>query len=208
MVPLYFIADARPNTHPDSLLRNMAEALEGGARLIQYRDKINTRRTMYENAKKMREMTLEHHALFLINDQVDLALAVGADGVHLGQSDLPLRVGRSLLGKSAVIGISTHTLSEAIQAEKDGADYIGLGPIFKTSTKTDAKAPVGIDAITTVKRAIHIPLYAIGGIQFSDLPKIFAAGADGIAAISAFDGDVRSHVQAWIMAIQIQQQKK
>jgi thiamine-phosphate diphosphorylase len=105
------------------------------------------------------------------------------------------------LGKQAIIGISTHTLSEAIQAERDGADYIGFGPIFSTDTKTDAKTPVGIPAITEIAKAVRIPLYAIGGIGLPDLLQIFSAGATGVAAISAFTGDVQPNLRSWLKAI-------
>jgi len=201
MFPLYFISDSRSVLQGGSLIKNISDALDGGARLIQYRDKNSTRREMYDNAKRLREITVQRGATLMINDQIDLALAVGADGVHLGQNDLPLWVARKVLGKSALIGISTHSLSEAIQAETDGADYIGLGPIFATDTKADAAAPLGIAAMTAVKKAVQIPLYAIGGIQLTHLPQIFSAGADGVAAISAFAGDVQSHVQAWLKVI-------
>jgi len=158
---------------------------------------------MYENAKALRAMTLGR-ATFLINDQIDLALAVNADGVHLGQDDFPLWVARSVLKKDALIGVSTHTLSEAIDAEKEGADYIGFGPIFATDTKADAKAPVGVAAIKQVKEAVRIPLYAIGGIQLTDLPHIFSAGADGVAAISAFSSDTPSNVRRWLQSLPVE----
>jgi len=200
MFPLCFITDTR-NCSSDLLIKTVADAVDAGARLIQYRDKNSTRRAMYENANALRAITLNGGATFLVNDQIDLALAVGADGVHLGQDDLPAWVARSILGKQAIIGISTHTLSEAIQAERDGADYIGFGPIFSTDTKTDAKTPVGIPAITEIAKAVRIPLYAIGGIGLPDLLQIFSAGATGVAAISAFTGDVQPNLRSWLKAI-------
>jgi thiamine-phosphate diphosphorylase len=206
MFPLYVITDPllsaadripHPPTEGDLrklLLETVQQALDGGARLIQYRDKTSARREMYETAKQLRKLTAEYGAILIINDQIDLALAVKADGVHLGQDDLPLWIARKMLGNEAIVGISTHTLEEAMHAESEGADYIGFGPIFQTQTKGDARAPVGIKAISEVKQKIHIPLYAIGGIRRSDLSDLVTAGADGVAVISALAGDVRVNV--------------
>lgn len=211
MFPLYFITDPffstvkdnklPPATQPDphkSLLNAVRQAIEGGARLIQYRDKTGGRREMYETAKQLRKMTAEHGAVLIINDQIDLALAVKADGVHLGQEDLPLWIARKMLGNEAIVGISTHTLEEAMHAESEGADYIGFGPIFQTQTKANARAPVGIGAITQVKQKVRIPIYAIGGIQRSHLSDLITAGTDGVAVISALAGDVRANVAEWL----------
>jgi len=206
MFPLYFITDpllsaagGGKQQHPQkSLLETVSRAIEGGARLIQYRDKKGSRREMYETARQLRKMTAEKGAVLIINDQIDLALSVRADGVHLGQDDLPLWIARKILGNEAIVGISTHTLEEAIHAEAEGADYIGFGPIFQTTTKGDAKAPVGIAAITKVKQKVRIPMYAIGGIQRVHLPDLITAGADGVAVISALTGDVRANVAEWL----------
>lgn len=195
MFPFYFITD------PIFKIESVIQAIAGGTRLIQYRDKVNTRRVMYENAKHLRKITAESGAIFIINDQADLALAVGADGVHIGQDDLPIGVARKILGTKAIIGISTHTLEEAIAAELEGADYIGFGPIFKTKTKSDAQPPTGISAIGKITQKVKIPLVAIGGIKQTDLPAIFAAGAESVVAISAVSGDIESNVREWIQAI-------
>jgi thiamine-phosphate pyrophosphorylase len=173
--------------------------MAGGVRLVQYRDKYASRRDLYETARRLREITAQRGVTLIINDHVDVALAVGADGVHLGQEDLPVWVARKLLGDTRIVGVSTHCLEQAVRAEQDGADYIGFGPIFETHTKQTG-APLGIGAIAEVKHQVGLPLYAIGGIQRSHLPAIRAAGADGVAAISAFSGDIRNHVQAWIAA--------
>lgn len=153
---------------------------------------------MYETAKRLRRMTAEQGAVLIINDQIDLALAVKADGVHLGQDDLPLWIARKMLGNEAIVGISTHTLEEAMRAESEGADYIGFGPIFQTQTKEDARSAVGINAMAEVKRKVRIPIYAIGGIQRSRLSEVITAGADGVAVISALAGDVRANVAEWL----------
>ena len=199
MCPLYFIADPGVLFPTMSLIEIVTQAMDGGARLIQYRDKKNTRRVIYENALRLRELTGLRGVTFLVNDQVDIALSIGADGAHLGQQDLPLGAARKVLGDKAIIGLSTHTLPEAICAEQDGADYIGWGPLFPTSTKADARRPLGIESIAQVKQAVRIPVYVIGGIQKAHLPIIRAAGADGVAAISALLlGDVKSNVQSWL----------
>jgi thiamine-phosphate diphosphorylase len=211
MFPLYFITDPLLFVTNDSqhhpavqgdpqklLLEAVRQAIEGGARLIQYRDKKSARGMMYDTAKQLRKMTAEHGAMLIINDQIDLALAVKADGVHLGQDDLPLWIARKILGNEAIVGISTHTLDEAVHAESEGADYIGFGPIFQTQTKEDARAPVGIKAISELKQRVRIPIYAIGGIQRSHLSDLITAGVDGVAVISALAGDVRSNVAEWL----------
>lgn len=206
MFPLYFITDPLLSTarggkqHPPqkSLLDAVWQAIDGGARFIQYRDKKSSRRQMYETARQLRKMTVERGAVLIINDQIDLALSVGADGVHLGQDDLPLWIARKILGNEAIVGISTHTLEEAIHAESEGADYIGFGPIFRTRTKGDARAPVGLKAMTQVKQKVCIPIYAVGGIQRVHLPDLITAGADGVAVISALAGDVRANVAEWL----------
>jgi thiamine-phosphate diphosphorylase len=131
-----------------------------------------------------------------VNDRVDIALAVGADGVHLGQEDLPIEIARKLLGRKKVIGLTVHSLAEARQALAAGADYLGVGPIFATLTKPDAGPPAGIQLIRQIKRAVKIPLVAIGGINLANAPEVIRAGADGLCAISAVVSgeDVRTEV--------------
>ncbi len=201
MSPFYFIADPIVLSGETSLLKTVTEVIDGGARLIQYRDKNSTRKTLYENAKRLRTLTKERGTALIINDHIDIALAVEADGVHLGQSDLPLWAAHKILGRTRLIGISTHTLAEAIAAEQEGANYIGFGPIFATKTKADAQTPVGVEAITQIKKMVQIPLYAIGGITYERLPSILTAGADGVATISAVLGDVHANVKQWIKAL-------
>ncbi|MBI3598138.1 MAG: thiamine phosphate synthase [Nitrospirae bacterium] len=205
MFPFYFITD--PIFEEGFPLKAVTQAIAGGARLIQYRDKVNTRSVMYENAKRLREITAQAGATLIINDQIDLALAVGADGVHLGQNDLPISAARKISGKKArggrplIVGISTHTFDEAISAEIEGADYIGFGPIFKTKTKADLRLPTGISPIVQIKQKVKIPLVAIGGITQKDLLAIFDAGANGVAAISAVADDIESNVREWMKTI-------
>lgn len=180
------------------LLDAVDKAIEGGARLVQYREKTATRREMYETAKKLRDLTSGRDVTLIINDEIDLALAVRADGVHLGQDDFPIHIARKVLGDEVIIGISTHNLSQAIRAESAGADYVGFGPIFNTSTKKSENTPRGIEAVSEITGQVQIPLYAIGGIKFSDLSELMKAGASGVAVISALAGEIQSNVSQWL----------
>jgi thiamine-phosphate pyrophosphorylase len=169
-----------------------AAVLEAGVTFIQYREKGETRRTIYQEALRLRELTRSFGAVLIINDHADIALAVDADGVHLGQEDLPLNEARRIMG-GKIIGISTHDLSQARHAEKGGADYIGFGPIFHTTTK-DAGAPKGTDSIRMIKGAVGIPLVAIGGISPDNAASVFEAGADAAAVATAIcRGDIREN---------------
>lgn len=178
------------------------QALQGGARLVQYREKRESRRVKYETAMRLRELLDRYHAKLIINDDVDLAMAARADGVHLGQEDLPLRIARKILGEEGIVGASTHSLAEAVRAEKEGADYIGLGPIFQTETKKISTSPLGIGAISEVRSRVQIPIYAIGGVRLERLPGLIAAGADGVAVISGVAGDIRSNTSRWIATLE------
>jgi len=160
------------------------EAIAGGADVIQLWDKGRTTRELLQEAQKLREITREKGVPLIINDRVDLALAADADGVHLGQDDFPLEWGRRMLGDDKIIGISTQTVEQAIQAEKDGADYVAVSAIFSTPTKPDA-TPLGLESITDIKRNVSIPVVAIGGIKAENVVQVGAAGADCIAVISA-----------------------
>lgn len=157
--------------------------LEAGITFIQYREKQRTRREIYDEAIKLRDLTRSYNAVFIINDHADIALAVDADGVHLGQDDLPLREARKIMGRK-IVGISTHSLEQAQAAEAGGADYIGFGPIFHTSTK-DAGAPVGVDILKTIKQNCSIPVVAIGGISLDTAADVMNAGADAVAVATA-----------------------
>ncbi len=138
---------------------------------------------MYEEAVKLREIC--RNTPFLINDRIDIALAVDADGVHLGQSDMPYSAARKLLGPEKIIGITVHNLAEALDAQRSGADYLGVSPIFQTATKHDAGKPAGIALIEEIRARVDIPLIAIGGINLANAPEVVSAGADGLCAISA-----------------------
>jgi thiamine-phosphate diphosphorylase len=168
-------------------------ALEGGASMIQWRDKRRDKGDQLADARAIRALCREHNGLFIANDHVDLAIAVDADGVHLGQHDLPLDVARSIAGDSMIIGVSTNNADEARAAEGSGADYIAVGAIFATASK-DVTRPASIERLREVKGAVRVPVVAIGGINASNMAQVVEAGADAAAVISAVCGaeDVRA----------------
>lgn len=172
----------------DSLSRSPDEvvslALSAGVRFIQYRCKHGSRRAIYDTSSRLVHKVRHAGCLFIVNDHTDIAAAVDADGVHLGQDDLPIEYARKLLGKGKIIGISTHSLEQAKAARDAGADYIGFGPIFATTTK-DAGPAKGIETLGLIKRSVSIPLIAIGGITHANVTEVITAGADGVAVISA-----------------------
>lgn len=182
--PLYVI------TEPT--LRDPVESvrlvLEGGARLVQLRAKHATARELAQMGQAIRALTRRYGALFIVNDRLDIALAVEADGVHLGQDDLPVPLARKLAGDAFIIGVSAETLEEAQRAEAEGADYLGVGPMFATTTKPDAGVPVGPERLRAIKQVVSIPVYGIGGITSQNAPLVMQAGADGVCVISAIIG--------------------
>lgn len=160
-------------------------AVEGGADAVQLRDKNRSVQELTAAARRVRKVTHEWNALFLVNDRLDLALACGADGVHLGQSDLPIKKARTLSPRDFIIGASVSCAAEAIRAVQEGASYVAVSPVFQTLTKRDAGAACGVAEITQVRRVVEIPVIAIGGIGLSNVREVLEAGADGVAVISA-----------------------
>ncbi len=160
-------------------------AVDGGARIIQLRDKTAPDRYFYEAALEIREITDAAGALFLINDRIDIAAAVGVDGVNTGQTDLPVPTVRELLGEGAILGVSAQNLDQARQAQEDGADYIGFGPVFATTTKLDAGPGCGIETLRTLCHEISLPVVAVGGISIENIGSIAANGAACAAVVSA-----------------------
>ncbi|MCI0494509.1 thiamine phosphate synthase [candidate division KSB1 bacterium] len=161
-------------------------AIEGGADVIQLRDKSASSRKLYEDALAIRKITRQANVIFIVNDRLDIALAVDADGVHVGQKDMPALVAHQLIGKNKILGVSAETVDEAVQAEKDGADYLGVGPIFEArATKPDAGEPMGLFLLRQVRQKCQVPIIAIGGINQNNAKEVIQAGADGIAVISA-----------------------
>jgi thiamine-phosphate pyrophosphorylase len=161
------------------------QALAGGADAIQLRDKGLAGRRLMEHARAIRRLTHKAGKLFIVNDRLDVALASGADGVHLGQEDMGLADARSISPKGFLIGVTVHDVREARAAEKGGADYLGLSPIFATGSKGDAGSACGLETLRKVKRAVSVPVVAIGGITFANARDVLEAGADGLAVISA-----------------------
>lgn len=175
----------------------ISAALKAGVKWIQYREKNRSRKALYKEALSIREITAAYGARLIINDHADIAVAVGADGLHLGQDDLPLKEARKTAG-DMLIGVSTHSLHEAFAAEQAGADYIGFGPIFHTLTK-DAGAPVGLEALRDIKKNIRIPVVAIGGISLVNLESVLETGAEAVAVVSAIlKGDVYENAKNFI----------
>jgi thiamine-phosphate pyrophosphorylase len=178
------------------------QAVAAGIKTVQLREKQMTKKALYTEALFVRKVTLQHHATFIINDYADIALAVNADGVHLGQEDMPVDRARKILGKRKIIGVSTHSLKQALEAEKAGADYIGFGPLFATSTK-DAGTPRGLRRLKEVRRQIGIPIVAIGGINRKNIASVLAAGADAAAVMSAvLKGNISENVKGFSAAVQ------
>lgn len=183
--PVYPITDTQISglSHADQI----ALFAEGGATLVQLREKRAPALQFYEQAKAALAVAAERGVQLIINDRVDIALAVGAAGVHLGQEDLPPDVARRLLGDDAVIGYSTHSVTQALEAGNFPIDYLAIGPIFTTHTKENPDPLVGLDGLRAVRAAIsHLPLAAIGGITPANSHEVFRAGADSVAMISAF----------------------
>lgn len=181
---LYVITDEALShglTHAEIARR----AIAGGADVIQLRDKRMGGRELLNSAVQIRALTKKAGVLFIVNDRLDIALSCGADGVHLGQDDMPARLARPLCPPGFIIGVSAGTLEEAVQAVRDGADYIGLGPICYTGSKKDAGPVCGFNLITQVKKNVSLPVVAIGGIGPDNVQDAIAAGADGLAVISA-----------------------
>jgi thiamine-phosphate pyrophosphorylase len=177
----YFITDAGLSRAGND--NDVVQALAAGVRMVQHRDKDADTAAMIVEARILRSLC--QGALFLINDRVEVALAVDADGVHLGQEDLHYSKARRLLGKNKIIGITVNTVAQALEAASLGADYLGVSPIFATQTKPDAGEPAGLRLLREIRRRVSLPLVAIGGITLDNAPDVIATGADGVCAISA-----------------------
>ena len=180
--PLYAILDPEQTKGraPESVLR---ELLDGGAAILQLRVKTMAPSDFFQLAQRARAETRASGCKLIVNDRVDIALACDADGVHLGQDDLPLAVGRQLMG-TKIVGISTHDIEQAQEAELNGADYIGFGPMFGTTTKNTGYAARGIDMLRQIRAAVKLPIVAIGGINEQNVKQVWQAGADSAAIIS------------------------
>lgn len=179
---LYLILDQQHTKR--NIVSIAIEAAEAGVDVIQYRDKILSKKEAMTVAQRLRDLTERAGVIFIINDDPALALAVDADGVHLGQEDIPVAIARRILGKDKLIGLSTHSVEEAIAANNLDVDYIGFGPIFHSKTKT-VTSPHGIEGIGRIREFVSLPIIAIGGIDQGNASGVIKAGANGVAVISA-----------------------
>lgn len=181
-------------------LEVLAAVLAGGAKIIQLREKHWNKKDLFELAIEFRKQTRACDALLIINDHVDLALAAGADGVHLGQEDLPVKAARQI-APELIIGASSHSLEEALKAEKDGADYVNIGPIFPTRTKADADRFLGPEAIVEIGPQLTVPFTTMGGITLDNIHKVLKAGARRVAMVTGI-------IQAANITERVQQLRK
>lgn len=190
----YFITDSALTRK--GVLNDVKDAIAGGAAVVQYREKGKGADEMIKEALVIKK-ACKGKALFLINDRADVALAAGADGVHVGQDDISYKRARKLLGKDKIIGVTVHDVREAKKAERRGADYVGASPIFATKTKSDAGEPMGLKKLAEIRKAVKVPIAAIGGITLDNAKEAVWAGADSLCAISATVGarDVKGAVK-------------
>ena len=181
---LYAVTDRAWARDTEGLLRQVAEAIDGGAGIVQLREKHLGQADFLAEAERFVALCREKGAVSIINDDVEIAAQVGADGVHIGQEDLEAGRARQMLGPDKVIGVSAHSVAEALAAQAAGADYLGVGAAFVTGTKTDAK-PISREAIRAITAAVDIPVVAIGGISRDNILELRDCGLDGVAVVSA-----------------------
>jgi thiamine-phosphate pyrophosphorylase len=193
----YFITEASLSRAGN--VSDVTAAVAAGVRVVQYRQKQGLTVDLVSEARNLRELC--RHLRFLVNDRLDLALEVGADGVHLGQEDLPCPEARKMLGPEKIIGVTVSTVAEALTAQAGGADYLGVSPIFSTATKADAGVPAGVALLVEIRRHVTLPLVAIGGITLANAAAVIAAGADAVCAIAAVvtKADARAEIEKFQM---------
>jgi thiamine-phosphate pyrophosphorylase len=180
---LYLVTDGALSKMP--MPEVVKKAVAGGVTCVQIREKSADTREFIEIAAEIKNILAGSGVPLIINDRVDIALAVKADGVHLGQSDMPLDMARRICGSGMIIGISAESDNDAVEAERNGADYVAVSPVFSTPTKTDTAKPMGLDGIKSIKKLVKLPVIGIGGINFSNAAEVIKSGADGIAIVSA-----------------------
>ena len=183
----------------DNIWNKMEAALRGGVTLVQYRDKTQESRILYERALKMKTLCDKYNVPMLVDDRADIAFAVGAAGVHVGQSDLPAEIARRMLGADAIIGVSAHNAKEALAAEAAGADYLGCGAVYPTGTKKDTSV-IGVEGLKAIRAVTKLPFVGIGGVTLANYRDVLNAGADGAAIVSAIlsADDIESIVQKFV----------
>jgi thiamine-phosphate pyrophosphorylase len=181
---LYLVTD-RGLARGRTTLEILTAAVRGGATVVQLREKDCSTGDFIDQALSIKNFLSAQGVPLIINDRMDVAQAVKADGVHLGQTDMPLEMAKRILGDSMIIGISAESLEDAIEAEKGGADYLGLSPIYATPTKTDTAPPLGLEGLREIRKAVRLPLVGIGGLNRDNAAEVVRSGADGIAVVSA-----------------------
>lgn len=184
---LYLITD-RSILKGKDIFTAVEEALEGGVTLLQLREKDISSLDFYNLAIKLKELAKAYNVPLIINDRLDIALAVDADGLHIGQEDLPLKIARKLLGPSKILGYSVANVEEAIYGEQNGADYLGVGPVYPTGSKDDAGMPIGLENLKKIKESVAIPMVGIGGIGLANIAEVKTTGIEGVSLISAILG--------------------
>ncbi len=180
---LYLVTD-RGLMSTGTLEEAVEQALAGGCTMVQLREKELPAREFYQSALRVREITKRHGVPLIVNDRVDVAMAAGADGVHVGQGDLPAREARRLIGPGKLLGVSVANEAEALRAVSDGADYLGVGAMYPTDTKTDTRE-VTMEELVHIRRAVSVPIVVIGGINERTAPDFAGTGIDGLAVVSA-----------------------
>ncbi len=199
LIDFYFVTDS--GLTRNSVIDDVRAAVKAGVKIVQYREKSKSTKEMVEEASRIKEIC-RNKAIFLVNDRIDVALAVDADGVHLGQDDMPYRTARKILG-DRIIGLTVHDIQEAAESEKLGADYVGASPIFTTKTKLDAGKAAGLRLLRGIKKHTNLPVVAIGGIDLENAGSVIRAGADSAVAISAVvTKDVEVECRKFIRKIQ------
>ncbi len=181
---LYLVTNSDEFESEDKFLDAIASALEGGVDILQLREKTMPASKILELGKKIKQLCLQYDVTFIVNDRIDIAALLEADGVHLGQDDLEVKSARDILGANAIVGVSTHAPEQALKAVQDGADYIGVGPVFATPTKK-GRSPVGLEYVKWASENITIPAFAIGGIDAENCQEVFDAGLKRIAVVRA-----------------------
>jgi thiamine-phosphate pyrophosphorylase len=184
---VYVITDQRI-AGDRSIIEIVRAAIAGGATVVQLREKEATTREMIRLGEALHEITRPTGVPLIVNDRVDVALAIDAEGVHVGQDDMPAALARRLIGPDRILGVSAATVEEARQAQRDGADYLGVGDVYGTPSKSDAGIPIGVHGLAKVVAAVSIPVVAIGGITLTNAATVVQAGAVGVAVISAVIG--------------------
>jgi thiamine-phosphate pyrophosphorylase len=181
---LYLVTDSALSLGR-SLLGIVRAAVDGGVTCVQVREKTVSSRAYLERLAPVRPLLRERGVPLFINDRIDIALAIEADGVHLGQTDMPLALAKRIAGDRLVIGISCETIQDAIEAEHGGADYVSVSPVFSTPTKTDTAAPLGVEGVQAIRATVRVPVVTIGGVNATNAADVIRAGADGVCVVSA-----------------------